>query len=95
MPIAKNIQLVKQVKGRLCRACEAIGKTKGILYYLWDKSIQGRKAVEILVKNNRSVVVQDEDGSWIDGKKYLARMRGGIKDGDLLSTITAEELIGD
>lgn len=94
MPIAKNVQLVQQVKGRLCRACEEIGKTGGILYYLWDRSIQGKKAVETLVKNNRSVVVKDEDGSWVDGKTYLARMRGGIKDGGLTETVTAEELMG-
>lgn len=84
MPIANNKQLMQQVRGRFCRACEETGKTKGVLYYLWDRAVHGRKPLENLVRHNRTVLVLNNRGewgkeTWVEGKVVLGSMRSGIK----------------
>lgn len=77
MPFANNDTLMKQVAGRLCRACEEKGKTKGVLYYFWDRKLHGRKPLENLLKNF-SVLVRDGD-DWRAGREVLKEMKPSSK----------------
>lgn len=71
-PIANNRQKLGQVRGRICRPQE--GK-EARLYYLWDRHVYGRRAVENLVAWNKTVRVWDGAG-WVTGKTFLARSAG-------------------
>lgn len=76
MPIAKNRTEVAQVVGRLCRACEAAGKERGVLYVLVDVAVNGRTPVENLAKWNKDVVVRGPDGEWVDAEEWLRGIKG-------------------
>lgn len=74
MPIYNNKQLMNQVKGRFCRSCEEIGKTRGTLYCLWDKDVFGKKPLENATKWFKSVAVL-EAGVLHDAADYLGKMK--------------------
>lgn len=74
-PIAKNRQQENQVKGRICRPSEATGKKGARYYYLWDQYVHGLEPVQNLVKWNRHVTIRMEDGTWVEAREYLARVR--------------------
>jgi superfamily II DNA or RNA helicase len=69
-PLANHKQGLAQVKGRACR----LGKDSAHLYYFWDKRVSGKKAIENLVRWNKTVVVWSE-GAWVNGRAYLREMR--------------------
>jgi len=69
-PLANHKQNFAQVKGRACR----LGKERARLVYFWDRRIHGKRAIENLVKWNKSVVVWSE-GAWVNGREYLRSLR--------------------
>lgn len=69
-PLANHKQNFAQVKGRACR----LGKERARLVYFWDRRIHGKRAIENLVKWNKSVVVWS-DGAWVNGREYLRSLR--------------------
>jgi superfamily II DNA or RNA helicase len=77
-PLANNRQKWGQARGRVCRSAK--GKTRAVLYYMLDRAIYGRRAIENLVKWNKRVVVLDR-GEWVEGKRYLDG--GGVMAGAL------------
>ena len=71
-PIGSNRQLYGQIRGRLSRP----NKGDAVLYVLWDRFVQGKSMLKRLLAWNRSVLVRDEDGSWVEGRAYLKREEG-------------------
>jgi superfamily II DNA or RNA helicase len=71
MPIANNKQLMGQVRGRFCRACEEIGKEGGTLFYLADFAVHGKKVLQSLMSENEKVSVREKDGTWVSARQYL------------------------
>jgi superfamily II DNA or RNA helicase len=71
-PIGSNRQLYQQIRGRLCRPSE--GKT-AVLYLLWDRHVNGAAPLKRMTEWNRSVVVRDDAGRWVDGRAYLRTVR--------------------
>lgn len=74
-PIAKNRQQENQVKGRICRPSAGTGKRDGRYYYLWDQHVYGTEPVLNLVRWNRNVKIAQPDGTWVDGREYLTRLK--------------------
>lgn len=72
-PIAGNRQLFGQVRGRVCRS--AGGKESGRLYYLWDRAVAGKKAIENLERWYRGCVVVFDGSDWVPAREYLTAMR--------------------
>ena len=72
-PIASNKQQVGQVRGRACRA--PAGKKDARMYYLWDRNVFGMHHVQNLVRWNRTVLIRESDGSWVEGREWLRRSR--------------------
>jgi len=71
-PIHNNKQFVGQVRGRLCRTAE--GKSRAVLYYIWDYKVSGKKALQNLKKWNNVVKVRHVDGlleEWLSVDDYL------------------------
>ena len=68
-PIGSNRQLYGQVRGRLCRP----GKADAVLYVLWDRHVHGESTLKFLTRWNRTVVVRDTDGAWLDVREYNRR----------------------
>jgi superfamily II DNA or RNA helicase len=68
-PIGSNRQLYGQVRGRLCRP----GKADAVLYVLWDRHVHGESTLKFLARWNRTVVVRDTDGAWLDVREYNRR----------------------
>lgn len=91
MPMHGNRQLFGQVRGRFCRACEAQGKERAVLYVVWDRAVHGRRAVENLARWNRQCSVQQPDGSLVPAKEWLAAQRGGKR---RASRVDADDLEG-
>lgn len=72
-PIGSNRQLYGQIRGRLSRP----GKSDSVLYVLWDRHVQGRSALKRLVSWNRTCVVRDDDGAWVNGRAWLKQLEDG------------------
>lgn len=68
----RNKQQFSQARGRVCRPSE--GKKGARLYYLWDRRIYGRKALENMVAWNTRVFVLHKN-SWIEARAYLKDMK--------------------
>lgn len=94
MPISNNKQLMEQVKGRFCRACEEIGKTKGTMYYIFDQFIFGKRPLENFCKWNKVVSVWDGT-QWVPGKEYLEMMGSMVKKKAASGPISLDEMMGD
>ena len=77
MPISKNKTQVKQIVGRLCRACESMGKKGGVLYIIVDPAVHGKKKplTNLLQWNGGNVKVWTH-GQLVDAKEVLGSMRG-------------------
>lgn len=70
-PIAndeKGEPFFKQVRGRFCRKTE--GKSRSLLYYVWDQKIYGKKPLRNLTKWCANVRVW-RGGEWVDAKAVL------------------------
>ncbi|MHA1569036.1 MAG: DEAD/DEAH box helicase [Alphaproteobacteria bacterium] len=74
-PIHNNRQFVDQVCGRICRRSVETGKKGARLYYLWDREIYGRTAVQKLLRWCNDVKVLD-DGGWTNARAYLEKTYG-------------------
>jgi superfamily II DNA or RNA helicase len=59
-----------QFRGRFARS--SAGKTKGIVYYVWDRAIYGQKPLKNLAKWCRSVTVRHH-GQWVPVREFLKR----------------------
>lgn len=95
MPVAKDETLVKQIKGRFCRACEETGKTRGVLYFIWDKELQGRTTLTKLLKVNERTLVKNEDGEWIPVRDFIGELKAeGRRKLGLAGVKTAREIAG-
>jgi superfamily II DNA or RNA helicase len=95
MPVAKDETLVKQIKGRFCRACEETGKIEGVLYFIWDRYLQGRTTLTKLLKVNERTVVQDDDGKWVSVQEYIGDLKPeGRRARGLSGVRTAASLAG-
>lgn len=70
--VTNNEQLFGQIRGRFCRTSD--GKDGARLYVLWDRELQGQKAVRNLAGWCRDVRVLDR-GSWVPARDFL-RHRG-------------------
>lgn len=68
-PIHTNRQFFNQVRGRLCRV--APGKSRGYLFYLWDRRVFGDTPVRNLVRWNDGDVVVMDRGVQVDARRYL------------------------
>lgn len=72
-PIHSNRQFFNQVRGRLCRAVP--GKSRGYLFYFWDRHVFGETALRNIMKwNDGDVRVQTSRGDY-DPARYLEKMR--------------------
>lgn len=71
-PVGANRQLYGQIRGRLCRP--GAGKN-AVIYVLWDQHVSGAAPLKRMVEWNRSVVVRDAAGLWVDGRAYLKRWK--------------------
>jgi superfamily II DNA or RNA helicase len=87
VPMASNRQNFGQVRGRVCRAPK--GKEYARLYYLWDRLVYGRKALENIVRWNDGNVVVLDGSEWVAGADYLKRMSSRRK-GDVVRDIAPE-----
>lgn len=71
-PIGANRQLYGQIRGRLCRPAE--GKS-AVMFVLWDQHVSGAAPLRRLLEWNRSVVVRDASGVWVEGRAFLKRWK--------------------
>lgn len=71
-PMGNNRQLLGQAKGRLCRP----ESRDAAFYYLWDRHVFGRRALENLVRWHGKQVVVRSRGVWVDGRHYLRGAEG-------------------
>lgn len=69
-PLANHKQNFAQVRGRACR----LGKDSARLYYFWDSKLAGRRAIENLVKWNKTVKVWSA-GEWVEGRAFVRRWK--------------------
>jgi superfamily II DNA or RNA helicase len=69
-PVAGNEGLVRQLTGRLARA--PAGKTRAVMYVLWDRHVHGKGHLRNLVKWNSRVRVLTDAG-WVAGDAALDR----------------------
>lgn len=68
-PIAKNKQRMNQVRGRFCRPAD--GKSKGILYVLFDRYVFDEQAYRNILAWNKTVTIRNARGVWIDARTAL------------------------
>jgi len=72
-------QLFGQVCGRICRISE--GKYNARLYYLWDRHVYGKKALEEIARHNTSVIVWN-GAEWQEARAYIQAMTPNRKKED-------------
>ncbi len=71
-PVAANEQLLKQVRGRVCRT--STGKTGARMVYLWDRFVFPDHLAN-LARWNASTVIQDSSGQWVPAKQWIKQNR--------------------
>jgi superfamily II DNA or RNA helicase len=71
-PVAGNEQLLKQVRGRICRT--STGKTGACMVYLWDRFVYPDHLAN-LARWNASTVIQDDQGKWVPAKTWIKQRR--------------------
>lgn len=67
-PMHTNRQFQDQVKGRICRKHE--GKTRAIMYYMWDQHVHGHAALKNLCRWNKRVTVW-HGSQWVTAADYM------------------------
>lgn len=67
-PMHTNRQFQDQVKGRICRKHE--GKTRAIMYYMWDQHVHGHAALKNLCRWNKRVTVW-HGSQWVNAADYM------------------------
>ncbi len=87
-PIAMNLQLLNQVRGRICRG-NVKGKEKGVLYYLWDQYIYGRRALAGLTEKYPDKVKIYSEYGLSEPVAYRIPRTNSLFDGIVLGCIIA------
>lgn len=75
-PIAGNRFQFNQVRGRLNR--KGKGKTRAVLYYIWDSSVYPKHLGNIVAWNPTVKVLSQ--GKWIEGRHYLKAFKKKAED---------------